>query len=96
MKEANQFVFFKFGFIRLLDIMNFLGGATCVNSSLKTYNTIETRRFFPYEWLGYKEKVNNREILPYDFFLSILRNSNLLEEDYINFQNLFKSGLSKK
>ena len=34
-KTANQFVSFKFGDVQLLDIMNFLGGATSLDSFLK-------------------------------------------------------------
>ena len=34
-KEANQFVSFKFGDVQLLDIMNFLGGATSLDSFLE-------------------------------------------------------------
>ena len=34
-KKANQFVSFKFGDNQLLDIMNFLGGATSLDSFLK-------------------------------------------------------------
>ena len=34
-KKANQFVSFKFGDVQLLDIMNFLGGATSLDSFLK-------------------------------------------------------------
>ena len=34
-KKANQFVSFKFGDIQLLDIMNFLGSATSLDSFLK-------------------------------------------------------------
>ena len=37
MKKANQFVSFKFGHVQLLDIMNFLGGATSLDSFLKAY-----------------------------------------------------------
>ena len=48
-KKANQLVSFKFGDIQLLDIMNFLGGATSLDSFLKAYNTRETKGFFPYE-----------------------------------------------
>ena len=49
-KKANQFVSFKFGDVQLLDIMNFLGGATSLDSFLKAYKTAETKGFFPYEW----------------------------------------------
>ena len=46
-KKAIQFISFKFGDIQLLDIMNFLGGATSLDSFFKAYRTSETKRFFP-------------------------------------------------
>ena len=48
-KKANQFVSFMFGDVQLLDIMNFLGGASSFDSFLKAYKTEETKGFFPYE-----------------------------------------------
>ena len=48
-KKANQFVSFKFGDVQLLDILNFLGGATSLDSFLKAYKTKDTKDFFPYE-----------------------------------------------
>ena len=89
MKKANQFVSFKFGDIQLLNIMNFHGGATSLDSFLKAYKTKETEDFFPYEWFECPEKINNKDLPPYDsFFSSVLRNSNPVEKDYNNFQNL--------
>ena len=93
-KKANQFVSFKFGDIQLLDIMNFLGGAASLYSLVKAYKTKETKGFFPYEWFDCPEKMNNKEHPPYDSFISILRNNNPLEKDYIDFQNLVNSGLT--
>ena len=92
-KKSNQFVSFKFGDIQLLDIMNFLGGATSLDSSLKAYKTKETKGFFPYERFDSSEKMNNKELSPYDSFFSILRNNNHLEKEYNVFQNLVNSGL---
>ena len=43
--KANQFVSFKFGDVELLNIMNFLGGATSLDSFLKAYKTAETKGF---------------------------------------------------
>ena len=77
-KKANQFVSFKSGDIQLLDIMNFLSGATCLDSFLKAYKTNETKRFFPYGWFGCEEKLRNNELPPYDSF-TIPRKSNPLE-----------------
>ena len=91
MKKANQFVSFKFGDIQLLDTMNFLAGATSLDSFLKAYKTKETKGFFPYEWFDCPKKMNNKELPSYDSFFSILRNSNPLEKDYNDFQNLVNS-----
>ena len=93
-KKANQFVSFKFGDIQSLDIMNFLGGVTGLESFLKAYKTRETKGFFPYEWFDCPEKLNNKEILPYNSFFSGLSNSNPLEKDYNDFQNHVNSGLT--
>ena len=92
-KEANQFVSFEFGDVQLLDIMNFLGGATSLDSFLKAYKTAETKDFFPYEWFDCPQKMNNSELPPYDAFFSKLRNVKPLEKDYSDDQNLLSSGL---
>ena len=92
-KKANEFVSFKFGDVQLLDIMNFLGGATSLDSFLKAYKTAETKGFFPYEWLVCPQKMSNGELPPYDAFFSKLRNVNPLEKDYSDYQNSLDSGL---
>ena len=74
--------------------MKFLGGATSLDSFLKAYKTKETKGFFPYEWFDCPEKMNNKELPPYDSFFSILRNNNPLVKDYNDFQNLVNSGLT--
>ena len=93
-KKTNQFISFKFGDIQLLDIMNFLGGETNLDSFLKAYKTSETKRFFPYEWFDHPDKMQNTELPPYDAFYKKLRSSNPLEADYTDYVNLLKSGLT--
>ena len=92
-KKANQFVSLKFSDVQLLDIMNFLGGATSLDSFLKAYETSETKGFFPYEWFGCPQKMNNSELPPYDAFFSKLRNVNPLEKDHSDYQKLLSCGL---
>ena len=92
-KNANQFVAFKFGDVQLLDIMNFLGGAASLDSFLKAYKTSETKGFFPYEWFDCPQKMNNSELPPYDAFFSKLRNKNPLEKDHSDYQKLLSCGL---
>ena len=74
-KNANQFVSFIFADVQLLAIMNFLRGATSLNSFLKAYETSETKGFFPYEWFDCPQNMNNKELPPYDAFLSKLQNA---------------------
>ena len=71
-EKANQFVSFKFGDARLLDLMNFLGRATSLDSFLEACKTSKTENFFPYEWFDYPQKMNNSELPPYDAFFSKL------------------------
>ena len=92
-KQANQFVSFKFGDVQLLDIMNLLGGATSFDSFLRAYKTPETKGFFLYECFDCPQKMNNSELPPYDAFFSKLRNVNPLEKDVSDYQNLLSSGL---
>ena len=93
-KKANQFVSFKFGSIQLLDIMNFLGGATSLDSFLKAYKTTETKGFFPYEWFDCPKKLLNTELPAYNDFFSKLRNNNPLESDYAPYGKLIESGMT--
>ena len=74
--------------------MNFLGGATSLDYFLKTYKTKETKGFFPYEWFDCPEKMNNKELPSHVSLFRILRNSNPLEKDYNDFQNIVNSGLT--
>ena len=92
-QKANQFVSFNFGDVQLLDIMNFLGGATSLDSFLEAYKTAETKGFFPYEWFDCPQKMKNSKLPPYDAFFSKLRKVNPPEKYYLDYQNLLGSGL---
>ena len=46
-KKANQFVSFNFGDVQLLDIMNFLGGASSLDSFLKLTKQQKLKVSFP-------------------------------------------------
>ena len=76
--------------------MNFLGGASCLDSFLKAYKAEETKGFFINELFDNPEKLNNKELPPYDSFFTILRNVNQLEKDYNDSENLTNGGLSSE
>ena len=67
-KKANQFISTEIGDIQLLDIMNYLGGATSLDSFFKAYQTSETKIFFPYEKFDHPDKMQNTKLCPYDPF----------------------------
>ena len=95
-KKANQFVFFMFGGFQMLNVLNFLGGAMSLDSFLKAYKTSETKRCFPKEWFNDHEKINNAPLLPYETFVSKLRNTHPLEKDYSDFQSLIYGSTTSK
>ena len=83
-KNANDYISFKFGDVQILDIMKFLGGSTTLDSFLKTYKARETKEFFPYEWFDNPDKLDFPELPPYEVLFSKLRNNNPLDEDFID------------
>ena len=93
-RKANQFISIQFGDLQLLDIMNFLGGATSLDSFLKAYKTSETKGFFPYEWFDHPDKMHNTELPHMTPFYKKLRSYNPLEAEYTEYVNLLKSGLT--
>ena len=95
-KKANHFVSFKVGDVQFLDILNFLGGATSLDSFLKAYKTNETKGFFPYEWFDSPKKLDVTFLPPYECFFSKLRDHNPLEKEFTDFTKLLNSGLSQQ
>ena len=73
---------------------NFLGGTTSLDSLLKAYKTTETERFFPSEWFGQPDKMQNTELPPFHTFYSELLSCNTLEAEHTDYVNLLKSGLT--
>ena len=74
--------------------MNFLGGATSLDSFLKAYKTSETKGLFPYEWFDQPDKVQNTELPPHYVFYSKLRSCNPLKAEYKDYVNLLENRLT--
>ena len=94
-KKTNQYVSFYFDKIQFLDILNFLGGATSLDSFLKAYQTTETKGFFPYEWFDCAEKLNETCLPPIGCFWSQLKNCNVLSADRDKYTKLLENGMSQ-
>ena len=95
-KKTNQFISSKFGDIQLLVITIFLRGAISLDSFLKAYKTSETEGFIPYEWFDHPDKTQKTELPTYDSSYSKLRSCNPLVNEYTDYVNLLKSGLTSE
>ena len=87
-KKANHFLPFKYGCVQTLDILNFNGGDTSLDKLLKAYKTSETKIFFPFEWFNHPDKLNNKELLPYEAFHNKLRKCNPFEKEHLDYAKL--------
>ena len=67
-KKANQFVSFKFDDVQLVEIMNFLGGATSLDSFLKAYKQQKLKASFSTNgWTVHKRSVTVNFLLTTHF-----------------------------
>ena len=94
--KANDFVSFKFGDVQLLDILKFLGGSTFLDSFLKAYTASEMKGYFPYEWFGTPNKLDEQQLPSYDDFYSKLKNSSPLDKEYDEFQKPLNTGITEE
>ena len=74
--------------------MDFLGGATILDSFLRACKTSKTKRFFTYEWFDHPDNLQNTDLPAYDTFYSKLRSCDLFEAEYNDCLDLMKSGLT--
>ena len=76
--------------------MKILGGATTLDSFFKAFKASEMKRFFPNEWFDNPDKLDFPVLPPYGAFLNKLRNNNPLDKDFVDNEQLRKSGLDEK
>ena len=56
----------------------------------------KTKKFFPYEWFDNPDKLDFPELPPCEAFFSKLRNNNPLDEDFLDYEKLRKSGFDEQ
>ena len=95
-QQANQFLSFRFGYLQLLDILNFLRGATSLHFFSKADKTSETKKSFSKKRFDVPEKLIKTQLHFTKLFFSKLRNNISLEKDYSDFQSSMDEGLTSK
>ena len=96
LKRNNKFTAFETRGLLFLDILNFLGGATSLDTFLKAYGASESKGFFPYEWFDHCNKLDFTELPPAEAFYSSLKGYNVLEKDYMDYMNLLNGGKTQE
>ena len=76
--------------------MTFHGGATKFDSLLMEYKTSGRKNFCPYKWSEHSDKMQSTEFPQFDAFYSELRSRNPIEQEYMDYVYLLKSGLTKE
>ena len=89
-KTANQFVSFKLGGIQLLDTLIFVGGATSLKFFVRPHKINDTKRFFPFEWLGCKEKLSKKYFLRKNLSLTFCATVTTLKKPWTILKTLFR------
>ena len=94
-KKTNSYVCIQTDRLRFLDISNYLAPGCSYAQFLKAYDVKMTKSFMCYDWLTSPEKLKYPSIPPYESFYSSLKQCNVLEEEYIQYEKLEnKDGIS--
>jgi hypothetical protein len=81
-KKNNAYACIASDKFRILDICNYLAAGTSYSQFLKAFQIEEKKSYFPYEYLSSFEKLNETSLPPYDSFYSSLKQANLLNIEY--------------
>ena len=95
-KKASQCVFVRFGDLQLLNVLNFIIWATSFGSLLKTYKTLDTKRYFPLKCFDDPVKFNKIFIRSHEKFLSKLFLFNRSEKDHSRCHSFIVCGMTSK
>ncbi len=87
--KTNKFLSLTAGNLIFLDILNFLRGASSLNSFLKAFKCSELKGYFPYEYMTCPERLQETSLPPFDSFFSKLKNVNVLSEEYAIFERIY-------
>ena len=95
-KRNNSYLCMSQPHLKFLDITSYLSPGFSYSQFLQAYNGMETKSFFPYEWMNCVEKLDCTELPEYDAFHSTLKGKNILEEvgngpeNYLNLKKIWK------
>ena len=85
-KKTNQYTAVVTSKFKFLDILNYLAAGCNYSKFLKAYDVQASKSYFPYEWFDDVDKLNDDRLPPYDAFFSKLKNANVLQMEYAEWE----------
>ena len=95
-KRNNAYTCISNDNLKFLDITQFLAPGTSYAKFLTAFGVEESKGYFPYEWFDDVTKLECTSLPPYDAFYSSLKENNVLEAEYIQWEKLGKKGSPPK
>ena len=75
--------------LKFLDVANYLAAGTSLVNFYRAYGVKDQKSIFPYSWFDSVEKLNAPYLPSHEEFYSVLSNSSVTEEEYIqSYRNL--------
>ncbi|XP_076815041.1 uncharacterized protein LOC143461131 isoform X2 [Clavelina lepadiformis] len=81
-KKGNNYMCIVTESLKFLDITNYLPAGTSYSAYLDSYNSMQKKGFFPYEYITSPEVLNETTLPPRSAFYSSLTEKHLSEQDY--------------
>ena len=95
-KKNNTYLSINNDKFKFLDITQYLPAGTSYSQFLRSFKIKQAKGFLPYEYLDKFEKLHEGELPPMDVFYSTLKQCNILEADYLEYQKLLRTGKTSK
>ena len=98
-KKAGKYSCIKSEHLQFMDILQFLAPGYDLKSFFKAFGVIEQKGFFSYDYFTHADQLDETTLPPYhpyETFYSIIKNCNVLEEEYASFQKLLDEGKSEQ
>ena len=70
-----------------MDILQFFAPGYDLKSFFKAFGVSEQKGFFPYDYFTNADQLDETTLPPYENFYSVIKGCNVLEEEYVAFQN---------
>ena len=95
-KKSGKYPCIKTDHLKFLDVLQFLAPGYNLKSFFKPFDVTKEKGFFPYDYFTHADQLDETTLPVYDTFYSIIKNCNVLEEEYISFQKLIDQGKSEQ